>query len=134
MTYFQTWTLHWHITNLKRRKSWEKKNLNLPLQLLFNGHLEFIWLICFKLYSLLKQKLKAWIFLATISRFDLIDFMFLVVVLLKLKLKLEFFLQRFQALIWLISCFYLCCQNKIQALLLKTKFQALIGLICFWLL
>jgi hypothetical protein len=34
----------------------------------------------------------------------LIDFMFLVVVLLKQKLKLELFWQQFQALIWLISC------------------------------
>ncbi len=53
---------------------------------------------------LLKQKLKLEFFWALIVSFDLIDFMFLVVVLLKQKLKLELFWQQFQALIWLISC------------------------------
>jgi hypothetical protein len=48
---------------------------------------------------LLKQKLKLEFFWALIVSFDLIDFMFLVVVLLKQKLKLELFWQQFQALI-----------------------------------
>ncbi len=92
-----------------------------------------IWFDWFHVSScVVETKIEACIFLATIVSFHLIDCMFLVVVLLKQKLKLEvfgnnfklwfdwfhvsscvveikieawIFLQQFQALVWLISCF-----------------------------
>ncbi len=112
---FQTLNPPLALTTL--RKSWKKKTWTFHCNYFSMGIGVFIWLICTVVETKIEawvfdnnfmlwfdwfhvsNCVEAWIFLATISSFDLIDFMFLIV------LKLEIFWQQFQALIWLISCF-----------------------------